>query len=92
MYRRTQAAKALGSFLKENGITLDAAAVALSTGKSSIYQWIHGSARPRVESRQAIASWTSGAVPVADWLTKEEREAVDVVAPFVAAGRTGTAA
>lgn len=86
MNKRTPGAVSLGAFLKEQGVTLDAAANALGTTKSAVYQWINGGQRPRGEFRDAIAKWTSGRIHRDTWMTEEERATSSDVVPFRAAG------
>ena len=78
----SDAAHSLGAFLRRHEITQRAASVALGVTNPTIHDWVTGAKRPTAAHREAIAIWTSGAVPADAWLTDEERSAVRAARPF----------
>lgn len=81
MERLTEGARALAAFLKSNGISMAAAARDLGVADPTVLDWRRGRKRPTAHHRQAIETWTRGAVPASSWMTKGERRALNV-APF----------
>lgn len=71
----------LRRFLADHELTLEAAAKALGTTKSSISLWATRQIQPRAEWRAAIEKWTSGAVPAQAWMTATDRAIVAKVVP-----------
>lgn len=79
----TDGAVRLADFLARNKLTQLAAAAALKVSDPTVHDWVNGKKRPKAHHREAIATWTSGDVPVDAWLEPHEREAMAEVRPFV---------
>ncbi len=75
----------LNAFLTRNSVTLQAAADALGTSKTSVLFWIRGEQRPREPYRVAIETWTHGDVPASSWETATDRRIATRAVPL--AGR-----
>lgn len=88
----TDGAARLQAFIKRHGLTQLAAANALGVSDPTVHDWVTGAKRPKAHHRQAIEAWTGGAVPVAAWLTKEERASQAAVRPFIPAKRPRSSA
>jgi transcriptional regulator with XRE-family HTH domain len=78
----TEGHQLLRTFLERHGISSARCARALGVTRGNVTHWLGRGQRPRAEHREAIARWTRGFVPVAAWLTNEERAAVAAVVPF----------
>lgn len=54
-------------FLASTGHSQVDAARAVDVTAVTVHHWLHGRIAPRPERRDALAAWTSGAVPIASW-------------------------
>lgn len=84
---RVEGAALLLAFIEKHDIAYRLAAEQLGVVHPAVWQWAHGITIPLEGYRPDIATWTRGAVPVASWLRKDERERdrFDVV-PFKPSG------
>jgi len=71
----------LAAFVVATDISAAKAAEAIGVTGAALHKWTHGEGRPRPEMRDRIARWTGGIIPAADWMTDEERAAVEAVEP-----------
>jgi hypothetical protein len=69
------------AYLTKHRITNVEAGAALGITKSAVAHLREG-ASPKPGRRLAIERWTDGEVPVASWVTIEERESAAKVVPF----------
>lgn len=71
-------------FLKDNEITLTAAATVFGVKPPTVFEWRAGTRCPRSEHRAAIERWTDGFVTADSWLDEEKRSALEGIRPFAA--------
>lgn len=70
------------AFLDERGLGPTAAAKAIGCTHPAVIEWLSGRKRPNAEMREAIAIWTSEAVPSSSWVHETDRERLDALKPF----------
>jgi len=78
----TRGATKFDKFIEKRRISQETVAEALGVTSAAIYGWRKGIRKPRTAYRNAIAIWTSGAVPVASWGDDAERYVVSHVKPY----------
>lgn len=67
-------AKLLKAWLARTGLSQAAAARVLGVSQAAVCDWLHQKKLPIGLYRQALETWTSGAVPAWSWVDREERE------------------
>ncbi len=72
--------KKLRKFLEGNKIPKSRAAAALGVSHVTMLNWLRGRMVPQPPLRAAIETWTSGAVPAAEWQSSKERAAAEKAA------------
>jgi transcriptional regulator with XRE-family HTH domain len=78
----TDGISALATFLKRHELTQLECARAIGVSNVAVHHWLEGVQRPRERHREAIETWTKGAVPASWWLTDEERAQIAQIKPF----------
>jgi predicted transcriptional regulator len=69
-----EAHKTFAKWLKKNGVNQAKVAKLMRVSPPCVHDWLHQKRQPGPAYRDAIQTWTDGAVMADAWLTKEELE------------------